>query len=257
MLFQAGQLRINNTATEYIDSYRVLGYIRNLLGMMPDAKKSRLECEGWFEDKARGGNLDSRDAAEKQRRRKIAGSRKQVLLLRPKFSLCKQQKMFVPGVEFEFLFRRSPTNTFLNGANVAVAGCKIRIPSAELKVRRCKVDPEVYSALLTAAARAATREVRDGDGQYCPTLEKRDTINLRCSVFPANPVCIAGKTRHPTIFCWRNAKSLDFVAFFLQTHLSCIELYENLRLFHFFVILRSYAVSLVITGYIRHTLFGC
>ena len=36
MLFQAGQLRINNTATEYIDSYGILGYIPNLLGMMPD-----------------------------------------------------------------------------------------------------------------------------------------------------------------------------------------------------------------------------
>ena len=31
MLFQAGQLRINNTATEYIDSYGILWYIRNLL----------------------------------------------------------------------------------------------------------------------------------------------------------------------------------------------------------------------------------
>ena len=59
---------------------------------------------------------------------------------------------------------------------------------------RCKVDPEVYSAMLTAAACAATGEDRDGDGQYCPTLEKPDTINLRCCVFPANPVCIEGKT---------------------------------------------------------------
>ena len=98
MLFQAGQLRINNTATEYIDSYGILGYIWNLLGMMPDAKKSRLECEGWFEDRARGGNNGSHNADEKLRRRKIAGSRKQVLLLRPKFSMCRQQKMFVPGV---------------------------------------------------------------------------------------------------------------------------------------------------------------
>mgnify|MGYP001796360497 CR=1 FL=1 len=54
MLFQTGQLRNNNTATEYIDSHGVLGYIRNLLGIMPDAKKKRLECEGWFEDNARG-----------------------------------------------------------------------------------------------------------------------------------------------------------------------------------------------------------
>ena len=46
MLFQAGQLRINNTATEYIDSYGVLGYMRNLLGMMPDAKKSRWSVKG-------------------------------------------------------------------------------------------------------------------------------------------------------------------------------------------------------------------
>ena len=51
MLFQAGQLRINTTATEYIDSYGILGYIQTLLGMMPDTKKSCLECEGWFEDK--------------------------------------------------------------------------------------------------------------------------------------------------------------------------------------------------------------
>ena len=36
MLFQSGELRINNTATEYIDSYGVLGYIQNLLGMMPE-----------------------------------------------------------------------------------------------------------------------------------------------------------------------------------------------------------------------------
>ena len=67
---------------------------------------------------------------------------------------------------FEFLFRQSFTSTFLNGANTAVAGCKIRIHSAELKVRRCKVDPEVYSALLTAAARFATGKDGDGDGQY-------------------------------------------------------------------------------------------
>ena len=36
--------------------------------MMPDAKKTRLECEGWFDDKARGFN--------KWRRGKIAGFRK-------------------------------------------------------------------------------------------------------------------------------------------------------------------------------------
>ena len=58
----------NNTATEYIDSYGVLWYIRSLLRMMPDAKKTRLECEGWFEVKARGVN--------KWRRGKIAGFRK-------------------------------------------------------------------------------------------------------------------------------------------------------------------------------------
>ena len=176
MLFQSGQLRINNTATEYIDSYGVLGYIRNLLGMMPDAKTSRLECEGWFEDRARGGNRGAHAADEKLRRKKIAGSRRQVLLLRPKFSLCKQQKMFVPGVEFEFLFRRSPTTMFLVGTDAAVAACKIRIHSAELKVRRCKVDPEVYSALLTAAARSATTEDGDGDGQY-----KYQHNQLECS----------------------------------------------------------------------------
>ena len=134
MLFLLGQLRINNTATEYINIYGVLGYIQNLLGMMPDAKKMRLECEGWFEDNARGVNLGTNAAAEK-----------------PKFSLCRQQRMFVPGVEFEFLFRRSPTTTFLNGANVEVATRKIRIHSAKLKVCRCRVDPEVSSASLTAA----------------------------------------------------------------------------------------------------------
>ena len=110
MLFQASQLRIINIATEYIDSYGVRRYIRNLLGVMPDAKKSHLECEGWFEDRARGGNHGSQNADEKLKRRKIAGSRKQVLHLRQKFSLCRQQKMFVPGVEFEFLFRRSSTS---------------------------------------------------------------------------------------------------------------------------------------------------
>ena len=66
---QAEQLRINNTATEYIGSYRILGYMRNLLGMMPDAKKSRLEFEGWFEDRARGGNHGFHHADEKLRRR--------------------------------------------------------------------------------------------------------------------------------------------------------------------------------------------
>ena len=130
--------------------------------MMPDAKKTRLECEGWFEDYARDVNLGAHAAAVKQRRRKIAGSRKQVLLLKPKFSLCRQQKMFVLGLEFEFLFCRSPTTIFLNGANAEAAGCKIR----HCKVRHCKVDPEVYSALLTAAARAATGEDGDGDGQF-------------------------------------------------------------------------------------------
>ena len=60
--------------------------------------------------------------------------------------------MFVPDVEFEFLFRQSPTSTFLTAANTAVAARKIQIHSAELMVRRCKVDHEVYSALLTAAA---------------------------------------------------------------------------------------------------------
>ena len=103
---------------------------------MPDTKKTRLECEGWFEDKAGGVNVNTNPAAEKERRKKIAGSRKQVLLLKHKFSLCRQQKMFVPGVEFEFILRRSPTTTFLNGTNMEVAGRKIRIHSAELKVRR-------------------------------------------------------------------------------------------------------------------------
>ena len=56
-----------------------------------------------------GVDLGANAAAEKLRRREIAGSRRQVLLLKPKFSLCRQQKMFVPGVEFEFLFRQSPT----------------------------------------------------------------------------------------------------------------------------------------------------
>ena len=129
ILFQSGQVRITNTATEYIDNYGVLGYIRNLLGMMHDAKTTRLECEGWFEDKARSVALGTSDAAEKLRRRKIAGSRKQVLLLKPKFSLCRQQKMFIRGAEFEFLFHRSPTTMFLNGTDAEVAKHKIRIHS--------------------------------------------------------------------------------------------------------------------------------
>ena len=41
---------------------------------MPDAKTTRLECEGWFEDKARGVDLGTNADAEKLRRRKIAGS---------------------------------------------------------------------------------------------------------------------------------------------------------------------------------------
>ena len=121
MLFQSGQLRIKNTATEYIDSYGVLGYIRNLLGMMPDAKKTRLECKGWFEDNARGVEVGTNATAEKERRKKIAGSRKQFPLLKPKLS-----------VKFEFLYRRSPTTTYLNVANVEVVACKIRVHSAEL-----------------------------------------------------------------------------------------------------------------------------
>ena len=131
---------------------------------MPDAKKTRLTCEGWFEDRARGVNFCT-DAAAKNVR-KIAGSRKQVLLLKPKFSLCRQQKMFVPGVEFELLFCQSPTATLLTSANAAVAGSRIGIHSAELKVQSCRVDPEVYSALLTAAARASAVEDGDGDGEY-------------------------------------------------------------------------------------------
>ena len=74
MLFQSGQLRINYTATEYINSYGSLRYIRNLLGMMLDAEKSRLECEGWFEDRARGGYNGVHNADEKLRRRKIASA---------------------------------------------------------------------------------------------------------------------------------------------------------------------------------------
>ena len=74
--------------------------------------------------------------------------------------------MFFPSVAFEFLIRRSPTTTFLNGTNAEVAGRKIWIHSAELKVWRCRVDPEVYSDLLTAAARAVTGEGGDGDKEY-------------------------------------------------------------------------------------------
>ena len=122
-----------------------LGTLRNLnhIGMMPDAKRLRLECERWFEDKARGIDRGTAGAAEKDRNKNIAGSGRQVLLLEPKFSLSCQQKIFVPSVEFEFLVRRSPTATFLNGTAVAVAAHKIRICNPELKVRLCKVDPEV------------------------------------------------------------------------------------------------------------------
>ena len=84
--------------------------------------------------------------------------------------------MFVPSVEFGFHFCRNLTNTFLNETSAAVAGCKIQIHSAELKVRRCKVDPKVYSDLLTAAARSATGEDGDGDGQY-----KYQHNQLECS----------------------------------------------------------------------------
>ena len=136
MLFQLGLPRIKNTAlaSAFIDRYGVVGYKLNSLGMMPNAKKTHLECQGWFEDRARGVNFCTDAAAEKARRRKIAGSRKQVLLLKPKFSMCGQQKMFVPGVKFEFLFRQRHTATFLNDANAAVVGSKIRIHIAELKV---------------------------------------------------------------------------------------------------------------------------
>ena len=144
--------------------------------MMPGAKKTRLESEGWFEVKVRGIDVGTNVTAEKQRRKKIAGSRKHVLLLKPKFSLYRQQKMFVPGVEFEFLFRRSPTTMFLNGTDMEVGRHKIRIHSAELKVRRCRVDPEVYSALLTAAARTVSGQGRDGDGEY-----KYQHNQLECS----------------------------------------------------------------------------
>ena len=57
-----------------------------------------------------------------------------------------------------------------------MAGCKIRIHSAELKVRRYKVNPEVYSDLLTASACSATGEDGDGDGQY-----KYQHNQLECS----------------------------------------------------------------------------
>mgnify|MGYP001804701456 CR=1 FL=1 len=43
-------------------------------------------------------------------------------------------------------------------------------------MRRCKVNPEVYSALLTAAARSATSEDGDGDKQH-----KYQHNQLECS----------------------------------------------------------------------------
>ena len=51
MVFQSGQLRISNTATEYIDSHGILWYMQNLLGMVHDVKKSRLPT------KSGGGKL--------------------------------------------------------------------------------------------------------------------------------------------------------------------------------------------------------
>ena len=80
MLCQSGQLRINNTATEYIESHGVLGYIQNLLGMMSDANKTRLEYEGWFEENSRSVDFGTDAAAEKERRKKIASSREHILL---------------------------------------------------------------------------------------------------------------------------------------------------------------------------------
>ena len=67
MLFQFTQLRVNNKATECIDIYGVLWYIRNLLGMMPTAKRKRLECGGGLRT-ARGVDNSTGVAAETERK---------------------------------------------------------------------------------------------------------------------------------------------------------------------------------------------
>ena len=70
------------------------------MGQIPDADKTRLG--EWFEENARGVNLGTSAAAEKERMKIIAGSRKQILLLKLKFSLCRQHNMLVPSLNSSF-----------------------------------------------------------------------------------------------------------------------------------------------------------
>ena len=92
------------------------------------------------------------------------------------FSCAGNRRCLYPVWSLDSTFVETSPTLFLNEASAAVAGCKIQIHSAELKVRRCKVDPEVYSDLLTASARSATGEDGDGDGQY-----KYQHNQLECS----------------------------------------------------------------------------
>ena len=126
--------------------------------------------------------------------------------------------MFVPGVKFEFLFCRTPTTTFLNGANVEVATRKIRIHSAELKVCRCRVDPEVYSALLTAAARVAYGEGRDGDEDY-----KYQLNQLECSEHTLG----SGSTSYSITLPSHQKPNNVLMVFIDQSALLMLELHKN------------------------------
>ena len=158
LLFNSAQLRINNTTVEYMSNYGITGYLQTLLSHTTSAKKTRLSSEGWFEDDARGANLPANNAAVVPRKQKLINSNKQVLVLRPKFSLCQQRRLFIPGTEFEFLFRRSPKESFLTGTDDAVAAVRINIISAEMRVRRYNVDNQVYTALLTAASGSSAND---------------------------------------------------------------------------------------------------
>ena len=150
LLFESAQLRINNTLVEHVDNYGVTSYIQTLLGSTPAAKSSRLKAEGWYDDDTRGRAQGTADADETVRRTDIQNSITQKLVLRPKFALCQQRRMFPPGTEFEFLFRRAPNNFFLM-ADGAGNIMRIKITRAVLRVRRYLIDESVYSALFSAA----------------------------------------------------------------------------------------------------------
>ena len=176
LLFSSGQMRINNTLVEYVDNYGIVGYAQTLLSTTPAAKRTRLSAEGWFEDDARGTNHATNAAAETARKRKIIGSRTQTLVLKPKFALCQQRRMFPPGTEFEFLLKRSSKAFFLSGANDAAAnGVALKVFSAEMRVRRYSVDGQVYAAMLTAATGAGLTSTDQASGQFVYPYKAIDT----------------------------------------------------------------------------------